>query len=86
MPPKKSSKDIEPTDRATRSRTAEKPAPKYTYSSEEDSFHEEDFIPNIDLTSTGNLPRLPAHLLPPKERRSYSPTEFDSPTRAVDKT
>ena len=84
MPPKKH-KGVEPTDRATRSRNTEKPAPKYTYSSEEESF-EENFNPNIDLTSTGNLPRLPAHLLPPVVRRSYSPTEFDSPTRSPDKT
>ena len=52
MPPKKSNKVPEPTDRATRSKTdTEKPAPKYTFSSEEDSF-EENFSPNIDLTST----------------------------------
>ena len=84
MPPKKGTKEIEPSDRATRSRNTDKPAPKYTYSSE-DSF-EENFSPNIDLASTGNLPRIPAHLLPPKERRCYSPTEFDSPTGTVDKT
>ena len=41
MPPKKSNKVPEPTDRATRSKTdTEKPAPKYTFSSEEDSFEE----------------------------------------------
>ena len=86
MPPKKV-KEVEPTDRTTRSRTTEKPAPNYTYpSEEEDSLEEDYFNPDIDLASTGNLPRLPAHLLPPIERRSYSPTEFDSPTRAVDKT
>ena len=72
MPPKKSAKEPEPTDRATRSRTADKPAPKYTYSSEEeDSLEEVFFNPDIDLASTGNLPRLPAHLLPPVDRRSY---------------
>ena len=87
MPPKKSNKVPVPTERATRSRTTDKPAPKYTYSSEEeDSLEEAYFNPDIDLASTGNLPRLPAHLLPPVDRRSYSPTEFDSPTRAVDKT
>ena len=48
MPPK-SKKEIEPTDRATRSRNTEKPAPKYTYSSEEESF-EENFNLNIDHT------------------------------------
>ena len=77
MPPKRKT-EPEPTDRATRSKSnTEKPAPKYTYSSEED-LPEESFNPNIDLTSTGNLPRIPAHLLPPVVRRSYSPTEFDT--------
>ena len=86
MPPKRNTKVPEPTDRTTRSRTTDKPAPNHTYPSEgEDSF-EDYFAPDIDLTSTGNLPRIPAHLLPPIVRRSYSPTEFDSPTRAVDKT
>ena len=41
MPPKKSAKKPEPTDRATRSKTTDKPAPNYTYpSEEEDSFEE----------------------------------------------
>ena len=40
MPPKKSSKEPEPTDRATRSRTKpDKPQPKYTYSDEEATSH-----------------------------------------------
>ena len=77
MPPKKSAKDIEPTDRTTRSKTLDRPAPNYHYSSEEESFSGENFNPNIDLTSTGILPKLPAHLIRPVQRRSYSPTEFD---------
>ena len=85
MPPKRKT-EPEPTDRATRSKSnTEKPAPKYTYSSEED-LPEESFNPNIDLTSTGNLPRIPAHLLPPVVRRSYSPTEFDTPIRGDETT
>ena len=87
MPPKKSSKEPEPTDRATRSRTKpDKPQPKYTYSDEEESSGEEGFNPDIDLTSTGHLPRIPAHLLTAQPRRSYSPTEFDSPTGVTDRT
>ena len=65
MPPKKSAKEPEPTDRATRSRTTDKPAPNYTYPSEEEDSFEDYFNPDIDLASTGNLPRLPTHLLPP---------------------
>ena len=89
MPPKKTDKEPEPTDRTTRSRNnADRPAPKYTYTSEEeeDNF-EENFNPNIDLTSTGHLPRIPAQFLPPEERRSFSPTEFDiAPARVADRT
>ena len=48
MPPKKSARQPEPTDRTTRSRTTDKPAPKYTYSEEEESF-EDYFNPDIDL-------------------------------------
>ena len=70
MPPKKSNKEPEHTNRVTRSKTLDRPAPNYNYSSEEESFSGEDFNPNIDLTSTGHLPRLPAHLLPPLQRRS----------------
>ena len=85
MPPKKANKSPELTDRTTRSKAGtSKSKPKYTYSDQE-SEGEEEFNPNIDLTSTGNLPRLPAHLIRPVPRRSYSPTEFDSPPRG-DKT
>jgi hypothetical protein len=63
MPPKKSNKEPEHTDRVTRSKTLDRPAPKYNYSSEEESFSEKNFNPNIDLTSTGHLPRYTSSLI-----------------------
>ena len=86
MTPKKASKEPEPTDRTTRSKTKPgKAKPKY-HSDEEESSGEVSFNPDINLTSTRYLPRVLACLLKPQPRRSYSPTEFDTPAGVTDRT
>ena len=50
----------------------------------QDSISEQEFFDNIDITSTGELPRL--QNLPPAVNRSYSPTEFDNQNLTTNQT
>jgi hypothetical protein len=77
MPPK-SKKPAEPTYRKTWSQAA---------NINSRSGSEEVFNPNIDLISTGTIPKIPKHWLLPGQEASYSLTKFDqTPAQVADQS